>query len=146
MFYPTNDLKDNELMLILVETTDARPDRNWLPAYFFDICLLDGTKIGYCDLRIGHNDNTYIGGNIGYGIYEPYRGHHFASKACQLLFRQARKHDMDYVIITCSPENIASAKTCETAGGIFVETANIPEDNKLYKDGMRVVNIYRFDI
>ncbi len=54
---------------------------------------MDGTTIGKCDLRIGHND-----------------------------------------------------KTCEHAGGIFIETANIPEDNEMYAEGKRKVKIYRFDI
>ena len=71
-------------------------------------CDNNGTKIGVCDLRIGHNENTYYGGNIGYGIDEEYRGHHYAGKACLLLFELARKHEWDYVIITCNPDNFAS--------------------------------------
>ena len=61
MFYDVTDLKDEEIFLRLVKTCDEQPEKQWLPAYYFDICLLDGTKIGYCDLRIGHNDKTYIG-------------------------------------------------------------------------------------
>ena len=51
-----------------------------------------------------------------------------------------------YLIITCDPVNVASYKTCEHAGGIFIETANIPEDNEMYAEGKRKVKIYRFDI
>lgn len=40
--------------------------------------------MGYCDLRIGYNDNLYYGGHIGYGINEEYRGHHYDAKACEL--------------------------------------------------------------
>ena len=50
------------------------------------------------------------------------------------------------MIITCDPANVASYKTCEHAGGIFIETANIPEDNETYAEGKRKVKIYRFDI
>ena len=146
MFYDVSDLKTEEIYLKLRETCDAVPEKQWVPAYYFDICLLDGTKIGYCDLRIGHNTKTYIGGNIGYGIDEPYRGHHYAAKACALLFRQAKKHKMDHLIITCVPTNTASARTCELAGGIYVETADIPEDNEMYAEGKRQVTIYRFDL
>lgn len=89
MFYPTDDLRTEEILLRLDHTCEAHPEKNWLPAYYFDICLTDGTAIGHCDLRIGHNHKTYIGGNIGYGIDEPYRGHRYAAKACALLFRQA---------------------------------------------------------
>ena len=146
MFLDTADLKDNEICLKLNRTCAAQPEKRWLPAYYFDICLLDGTKIGSCDLRIGHNDKTYIGGNIGYRIEEPFRGHRYAAKACALLFRQARKHQMDYLIITCDPSNAASSKTCQIAGGLYLETADIPEDNEMYSEGKRQVMIYRFDL
>ena len=146
MFLDTSDLKDGEIYLRLDRTCDAQPEKRWLPAYYFDICLPDGTKIGYCDLRIGHNDKTYIGGNIGYGIDAPYRGHHYAAKACALLFRQARKHQMEYLIITCDPSNAASSRTCELAGGRYIETADIPEDNEMYAEGKRKVMVYRFEL
>ena len=139
------DLRDDVIFLRLDHTCEAQPEKRWLPAYYFHICLPDGTKIGYCDLRIGHNEKTYIGGNIGYGIDEAYRGHHYAARACALLFMQAQKHRMAYVIITCVPENLASARICELAGGRFVETALIPEDNEMYAEGKRQVMIWRFD-
>lgn len=146
MFYDISDLKTKEICLQLEKTCEAQPEKKWLPAYYFDICLLDGTKIGKCDLRIGHNEKTYIGGNIGYSIDGPYRGHHYAAKACELLFKQARKHDLDYLIITCDPTNAASSRTCELAGGNFIEKTDIPEDNEMYSEGKREVFIYRFDI
>ena len=145
-FYDTSDLKDEEIFLRLRETVDEQPERRWVPAYCFDICLPDGTKIGRCDLRIGHNENTYVGGNIGYGIDEQYRGHHYAAKACKLLFHLARKHDMDYVIITCGPENIASSRTCQIAGGEYLETVKVPEDNEMFLEGKFYSMIYRFDL
>lgn len=146
MFFDTADLRDGEIMLRLDRTCEAQPEKRWLPAYYFTICLLDGTEIGYCDLRIGHNDKTCVGGNIGYGIHEPYRGHRYAAKACALLFHQARKHGMEHVIITCVPENAASARTCEIAGGRFVEIADIPEDNEMYAEGKRRVKVFRFEM
>lgn len=145
-FYSTDDLKSDEIFLKLVRTCDAQPEKRWLPAYYFDICLLDGRKIGSCDLRIGHNDKTYIGGNIGYEIDEAFRGHHYAAKACRLLFKQARKHNMTHLFISCAPENTASSRTCQIAGGKYIETANIPEDNEMYAEGKRQEMIYRFDL
>lgn len=145
-FLPVDDLRDEEIFLQLNHTADADPAKQFVPAYHFDICLLDGTKIGKCDLRIGHNDKLYIGGNIGYTIDEPYRGHRYAAKACQLLFKQARKHGLGYVIITCVPGNDASARTCELVGGTYLETVDIPEDNEMYAEGKRQVKVYRFNI
>ena len=145
-FFPVNDLRNSEILLRLDRTCDAQPEKDWVPAYYFSICLPDGTKIGQCDLRIGHNDRLYIGGNIGYGIDEPYRGHHYAAKACGLLLKQAKKHDLEYVIITCDPENIASSRTCQLAGGQLLETAAVPEWHNMYEEGKRQVLVYRFDL
>ena len=61
------------------------------------------------------------------------------------MFRQAKKHRMAYVIITCEPANRASARTCELAGGKYLETAPIPQDNEMYAEGKRQVMIWRFD-
>ena len=47
---------------------------------------------------------------------------------------------------TIMPPRHVSYKTCEHAGGIFIETVNIPEDNEMYAEGKRKVKIYRFDI
>lgn len=146
MFFDVADLKTDEIYLKLTRTCEEQPEKRWLPAYYFDICLLDGTPIGKCDLRIGHNEKTYIGGNIGYEIDESYRGHHYAAKACGLLFQLAKKHGLEYLIITCDPSNAASYKTCERAGGKFIEITDIPEDNEMYAEGKRQVRIYRFEL
>ena len=145
-FYSADDLWDNEIMLLLERTCEAQPEKDWVPAYYFSVCLLDGTKIGQCDLRIGHNDRLYIGGNIGYRIDEAYRGHHYAAKACRLLFRLARRHGLEYVIITCDPSNKASSETCRLAGGRYLETAPVPEWHNMYAEEKRLVMIYRFDL
>ena len=146
MFYDVEDLTTDEIFLKLYKTCEAQPEKRWLPAYYFEICLPDGTKVGTCDLRVGHNDKTYIGGNIGYAVDETYRGHRYATEACKLLFQQAKKHGLDHVIITCDPSNVASYKTCEYAGCTYIETADISEDNEMYAEGKRQVRIYRFDL
>ena len=66
-FLNTDNLKTDEIVLKLDHTCEANPEKQWVPAYYFNICLPDGTAIGYCDLRIGHNAKLYVGGNIGYG-------------------------------------------------------------------------------
>ena len=140
-------LETEELRLVLEETTEADPDRDWLPACRFAICDLDGVKMGVCDLRIGHNEGVYYGGNIGYQVEAPYRGHHYAGKACLLLFELARRHGMEYLIITCSPDNLPSRKTCQWLGGELVEIAELPEDSDMrVEDGETHKCIYRFDL
>lgn len=74
-FKPIDDLCNNEIYLKLDRVSDADPQKNYVPAYHFRICLCkDDSEIGLCDLRIGYNENLYYGGHIGYEIEEPYRG------------------------------------------------------------------------
>ena len=144
MFFDTSFLKNDEISLIRERTADANEKRGWVPAYYFAVYDREGNKVGECDLRIGHNDNTYYGGNIGYTVFPPYRGKHYAAKACKLLFELARMHGMEYLYISCDPDNVASRKTCEYAGGEFVETAILPEENEMRKNGELAKCIFRF--
>ena len=146
IFINTDFLKNDEITLVLEKTVEGNDEKNWVPAYHFAICNDKGIKMGICDLRIGHNDNLYYGGNIGYRINEEYRGHHYAGKACLLLFELARKHDLNYLIITCNPDNYASRKTCEYAGGELIEIVELPEDNDMREDGETEKCIFRFQL
>lgn len=129
------DLRDNEIYLKLYKTTDAIPEKNYVPAYYFKIHRLsDNKEVGFCDLRVGHNKSTYYGGNIGYEIYDEYRGNHYAGKACLLVFELAKEHNMDKIIITCNPDNFPSRKTCEYVGGKLLEIVNIPDWHPMYID------------
>lgn len=145
-FLPTDDLAGDGIRLILNHTADAVPEKGWIPAYHFDICLNDLTKVGRCDLRIGYSEKTRHGGNIGYTVFPLWRGNHYAQKAVALMLRQAGKHGMPYLLITCDPSNNASARTCENAGGRMIAREPIPEENEMYGEGKREVLIYRFDI
>ena len=146
MFLDTDFLKDDDIRLTLEKTVEGDADKGWVPAYHFAILISEGIKVGVCDLRIGHNDKLYYGGNIGYRVDEPYRGNHYAGKACLLLFNLARKHDLKYVIITCNPDNYASRKTCEYAGGKLLEIAELPPDNDMRERGETEKCIFRFDL
>lgn len=146
MFLDTAFLKSDEIQLLLEKTVDGDEKRNWVPAYHFFICSLNGTKMGTCDLRIGYNDNLYYGGHIGYTVFPEYRGNHYAGKACLLLFQLAVKHDMKYLYITCNPDNYASRKTCEFAGGKLLEIAELPEGNDMRDEGESEKCIYEFTL
>lgn len=145
-FINTDFLKNDEIRLELEKTADGDEEKDWVPAYYFAIVNNEGIKVGGCDLRIGHNDRLYYGGNIGYHVDEAYRGHHYAQKACLLLFELAKRHDLKYVIITCNPDNDASRKTCEYAGGELLEIAQLPPDNDMRDDGEVEKCIFRFDL
>ena len=117
MFFGVEDLKTDEIFLKLTKTCEEQPEKRWLPAYYLDICLVDGTTIGKCDLRIGHNDKTYIGGNIGYGIDEEYQGHGYATEAVKAAVKWAfSKPEVNAVEAETDPDNIASQKVLEKCG------------------------------
>lgn len=144
MFLETAFLKNDEIQLVLERTVNGDEEKNWVPAYHFSIRDIDGTRIGICDLRVGYNDNLYYGGHIGYTVFPEYRGHHYAGKACLLLFQLARKHNMEYLYITCNPDNYASKKTCEYAEGKLLEIVELPEGNDMRDNGEFEKCIYRF--
>ena len=147
-FLDTSFLKSEEIFLQLDRTVDPadadRPD--WLPAYHFRICLPDGTEAGVCDLRVGHNESVYCGGNIGYRVHPQHRGRHYAGKACLLLFALARRHGLTYLYITCNPENIPSRRTCEFAGGRLEAVVDLPPDNDMALRGEPRKCIYKFSL
>lgn len=140
-------LTDGELDLKLEAKTDANEEKGYVPAYKYRITLhnIDDT-IGHIDIRIGYNENTYYGGNIGYMIEEAYRGHNYAAKSCSIIKEVAASHGMNKIIITCNPNNIPSRKTCVKAGYMLKEIVDLPPHNDLYKEGERQECIYELII
>jgi len=147
-FHDPGKLIDGELELVLVDQVPGRPDANWVPAYRFSM-RLNGSQyeIGQIDLRIGDTDHLRLyGGHIGYMVKPDYRGHHYAARACRLLYPLARSHGMQVLWITCNPDNYASRRTAELAGGQFVEIVNLPEDVDMYHEGERQKCRYRVEL
>ena len=144
-FLNTDFLESEEIKLVVNRLTEENPERNWVPAYHFHICDLDGNIMGACDLRVGYTDGLYYGGHIGYSINEEYRGHHYAAKACELLFSLARKHGMPYLYITCVPDNLPSRKTLERLHGELLGVKELPEDNDMrVNEGKTHVCVFKF--
>ncbi|MDO4378911.1 MAG: GNAT family N-acetyltransferase [Erysipelotrichia bacterium] len=102
-------------------------------------------KIGYCDLRTAHSAEMNYYGNIGYRINEKYRGNNYAYKASVLLIKIAKMINMDYLLITCSPENIASEKTIQKLQARYIATVEVPRWHPLYFSE-RTKKIYRLDL
>jgi tagatose 1,6-diphosphate aldolase len=147
MFFDTNHLKTEEIFLKLVKTSEANPEKKWVDAYHFKICLTSNKmEVGDCDFRVGNTEKLYFGGNIGYTVYDQFRGNHYAGKACLLLFELAKMHNMNYLYITCDPDNQASRRTCEYAGGQLESIIDLPTDNDMYLEGHRQKCIYRFNL
>lgn len=146
-FLDVDRLTDGEITLKCAEKTPADSKKGFVPAYHFEILSLSGEKAGVCDLRLGYTESLYYGGHIGYTVDPPFRGSHYAGKAVKLLLALAKRHGMDHIFITCVPENAASYRTCVWAGGQYLETADLPEDNDMrVEDGKTRVCVFRWDL
>jgi predicted acetyltransferase len=81
----------------------------------------DGEVIGFVSFR--HSiDNEFLrteGGHIGYSVRPTYRRLGHAARALGLTLERAREIGLDRVLITCDEDNVGSAKTIESQGGVF---------------------------
>lgn len=139
---------NHEVELILENIDAACENTSWVDDVHYSIVRkATNQKVGICDLRLGMNDEIYYAGQIGYRVYLPYRGNGYAYKACKKLFAIARdEYGMQDVLITCSPENVASLKTIEKLHGEFIEKTDVPQNHYLYLRGEKVKYIYKCEL
>ncbi|HEX4054906.1 MAG TPA: GNAT family N-acetyltransferase [Tepidisphaeraceae bacterium] len=120
------------------------------PAYHFWMRERENSELpmaGGIGLRISNNYETVMySGHIGYHVYPPARGRHYAERACRLLMPLAHLHGIDPLWITCNPDNFASRRTCERLGGNLVEIVPVPTDHPLYERGEKEKCRYRIDL
>jgi len=129
-------LSDGKIDLIIDKKVFGDDIKGYVPTYKYKITLHESSyKIGTISIRIGNNENTELGGHIGYGINEEFRGNSFASKACKIIMQVALAHGLNRLVITCNPNNYASRKTCENIGANLNKTIDLPIDSDLYKKG-----------
>jgi RimJ/RimL family protein N-acetyltransferase len=99
---------------------------------------------GTITLRVGRTPALELYyGHIGYHVYPPARGNHYAERASRLLLGLARRHGLRTLWITSDPANVASRRTCERLGMEFVETVAVPQTDPLYARGERSKCRYR---
>ncbi len=147
-FIRLGKLVDGDLELVVLGKRPADPVKKHVPSYEFEMRRVGTqTRIGRIRLRIGRTKHLVrCAGQVGYGVHKRYRGHRYAARSCRLLLPLARAHGLKTLWITCPPNNIASRRTCELAGGRYVETVRIPKGTEMYQKGMRFVRRYRFDL
>lgn len=128
--------------------TNEMTSYDGVPTIYYDIYRNDdNAKVGSIDLRLTVDGDMYYYGHIGYNILKEYRGHSYAYYACCILFRIAREEfKMDELIITCSPENIASYKTLQRLNGEILELVDVPKNHTLYMLGETKKYIFRYRI
>jgi tagatose 1,6-diphosphate aldolase len=120
-------------------------ERGWVPQYNFWMRVHDRPFrraplriAGGVSLRIGSTPSVELYyGHIGYHVYPPSRGRHYAERACRLLMPLCRLHGLRTLWITCNPDNGPSRRTCERLGMTLVETVAVPTTDPLYARGDR---------
>jgi predicted acetyltransferase len=128
-------LQDDELVLEPIEVAPHPVHK--VPTYFFKMVHADsGEELGRINLRAGSSPHIELyAGYIGYAVEAAHRGHRYASRALRLLMPLASQFGIDPLWITCDPENVASRRTCELAGGEFVEIVDVPATCIIYQSG-----------
>ena len=127
---------------------DKQEAYDGVPTVYYDILRhSDKEKVGTIDLRLTIQGDMYYYGHIGYNILRSYRGNHYAYEACKMLFVIAKdEFNMSELIITCSPENIASYKTLKKLNGELLELVKVPKNHDLYLKGETSKYIFRYKI
>lgn len=146
-FHNPGTLSDGELALVLVRRVPGDDARGIVPSYEFNMVnARTGEVMGGINLRIGYNERIKYGGQVGYAVGREFRGQRAAARSLALILPLARRHGLDPLWVTCDPDNAASRRTCELAGGVLADIVDIPEDSDLYKRGERKKCRYRFDL
>ena len=118
----------------------------WKPYYIY-LIMVDHIEVGRIVLREGSNEERYYDGHIGYTIEKEYRGHHYSKDACLLLFDKAKEKGFKQLMITCSPDNIASRKIIESLPFKYLETKEVPAClKKDFDQGDYIKRIYCLDL
>lgn len=128
--------------------TDEKSAYDGVPTVYYGI-YKHNTKeqVGTIDLRLTVEGDMYYYGNIGYKIDKEYRGNNYAYYACKVLFKVAKEEfNMSELIITCSPENIASYKTLKKLNGELLELVDVPKGHLLHMIGETSKYIFRYRI
>jgi len=138
-------LMDGDLELILINKTTAPPAPKRSPCYVFEMRQSsDGTKVETIRLRIDSTAALRLPGPLGFDVKPKFRGHRYAARSCRLSLGSA--HGLSSVWIICDPKNAASIRSCEWAGGRYVETVRIPKNHEMYTKNDRFLRRYRIDL
>ena len=115
------------MKLIKQEYVDKGLPRCWKPYYIYQI-VVNNEVVGKVVLREGTLEERYYDGHVGYSVDKQYRGHNYAYQAVMLLKKEALLLGFDKLIITCSPDNLASKKTILKLNAQYLQTVMIPKE------------------
>jgi tagatose 1,6-diphosphate aldolase len=136
-------LGEGDLRLELVSFAPHRIHK--VPTYHFLMRhAITGEELGAINLRVASTPHIErYAGHIGYSVHADHRGRRYACRALRLLLPVARSLGIDPLWVTCDPENAASRRTLELAGGVLVEEVDVPADCVIHQSGHPRKSRYR---
>ena len=104
----------------------------YMPAEQYIAVDDDQSIVGMLNFRKELNDYllNYIG-HIGYSVAPSRRLQGFGTKILKLALEEAKEYGLQQVLVTCTDDNIASAKVIENNGGVLEDKRVDPGDQKL---------------
>lgn len=102
-----------------IEADLTRDDGRLVPATVY-FAVVDGEIVGTLQIRHKLNDALrHDGGHIGYGVRPSQRKKGYATQMLALALEKCRELGIDKALVTCSKDNIGSAKTIINNGGVL---------------------------
>ena len=111
-------------------------EEGWVPGT--TLFLIDeGRILGVANLRHRLTENLlHFGGHVGYSVRPSERNKGHATRLLEKVKQYARANlEVDRLLLTCDPANVASARVIEKCGGVF-------EDESFYEPAGHLVRRY----
>ena len=125
--FAAHEAKDDLISLRIRQYLPMAADLDFADCLILDIIdRQSGNTAGEISLRIGESESLYYLGHIGYHVDPPYRGSHYALRACRLCLPLLREIGMRSVVITTDEDNAPSIRTCEELGCCLESTVDVP--------------------
>lgn len=106
---------------------EGDPTKGFVPAYHFRILNEQNQDVGHINFRVGETEHVLrAAGHIGFEIDPAHRGQGFAARACLALAPFVCRISQS-VIITADPDNVASIRTLERIGAVYLDEVDVPE-------------------
>jgi predicted acetyltransferase len=146
-FFEFNELKDDEIKLVLKSHDEPDPEKRILPRYGFSIIhIADNEDIGVVYFSVDNSRRQYLRGHLSYGVSPAYSGHNYAMKACRLIKSVALAHGFNRLFIGSEKNNIASKKTIEKLGAVPITRNDVIDDEIINELQMEEIEMYVWDI
>ena len=148
-FLEFDDLRDDEIKLILKSQDQPDYENGILPRYGFSIIhIQDNKDIGAVYFAVDTTRRQYSRGHLSYGVSPDYSGHNYAMKACRLIKEVALAHGFKRLLIGSGYDNIASRKTIEKLGAVPITLNDVPDDADAVLQNLQAerIDMYVWDI